>query len=182
MQRALKLLVPGALALFLGGYLGLQKNLFNLNTPPALISDISLPDIMDELQSGDQWLGKVVVVNHWASWCPPCVKEIPLLIDVQERYQQQGLQVVGIAHDKIEAARIFGDQIGINYPSLIQTTGGSELMISQGNEQGAALPFTAFFNREGKLVNTKLGILENDELLEIIEPLLAAQFTPPSDS
>ena len=79
---------------------------------------------------------------------------------------------MGIAHDKAEAARIFGDQIGINYPSLVLTSGGSELMISQGNEQGSALPFTAVFDREGKLAKTKLGILESDELLEMVESLL----------
>ncbi|MGI9316890.1 MAG: TlpA family protein disulfide reductase, partial [bacterium] len=172
MARALKLFVPGALALLIGAYLGLPRGHFNLTTPPAHISDFSLPDVMGQAQSGGQWLGKVVVVNHWASWCPPCVKEIPLLIDMQDRYRKQGLQIVGIAHDKAEAARIFGDQVGINYPSLILTTGGSELMISQGNEQGSALPFTAFFDREGKLKNTKLGILESDELSKIVESLL----------
>jgi thiol-disulfide isomerase/thioredoxin len=172
MVRALKLIVPSALALLLGGYIGLQKGHFSLTTPPAHVSDFSLLDVMGQTQSGEQWLGKVVVVNHWASWCPPCVKEIPMLIDMQERYQQQGLQVVGIAHDKAEAARIFGDQIGINYPSLVLTSGGSELMISQGNEQGSALPFTAVFDREGKLAKTKLGILESDELLEMVESLL----------
>lgn len=172
MIRALKLIVPGALALLLGGYLGLQKGHFNLSTPPAKISDISLPDTVGQIQEGEQWVGKVVIVNHWASWCPPCIKEIPLLIEAQERYRNQGLQIVGVAHDRAEAARVFGDQIGINYPSLVSTTGGSELMISQGNEQGSALPFTAFFDRDGKLAETKLGILESDELVEIINTLL----------
>ena len=85
MVRALKLIVPSALALLLGGYIGLQKGHFSLTTPPAHVSDFSLLDVMGQTQSGEQWLVKVVEVNHWASWCPPCVKKIPMLIVMQER-------------------------------------------------------------------------------------------------
>ncbi len=155
-----------------GVYFGLQKNQTNFSTPPAKLASISLPDVTGENQNGNQWLGQVVIVNHWASWCPPCVKEIPLLIEFHEEYASKGVQLVGIAHDTAEAARIFGDQIGIHYPSLVISSGGTELMISQGNTQGSALPFTAFFDREGKLASVKLGILDHQDLENAILPLL----------
>ncbi len=159
-------------ALGVGVYFGLDKNRSDIQQSSASISEIALPDILNNIQQGKQWLGKVVVVNHWASWCPPCVEEIPLLITTQNRYQDQGLQVVGIAHDTTEATRIFGDQIGINYPSLVISSGGGELMKSQGSPQSSALPFTAIFNRHGKVARTKLGKLTPNELTQIVEELL----------
>ncbi len=165
---------PAIIALALGLFFGLQQSGLNLfsSPPPAKITDINLPDIDGNEQSGSQWVGKVVVVNHWASWCPPCVREIPVLVDVQNRLGNEGVQIVGIAHDFTEAARNFGDQIGINYPSLVVSTGGSDLMISQGNAQGSALPFTAVFDREGNLAETRLGELDDATLNAMIQPLL----------
>ncbi len=165
---------PALIALALGVFFGLQKTGLNpfASPPPARVTDITLPDIGGTEQNGAQWLGKVVVVNHWASWCPPCVREIPVLLDAQERLGNQGLQVVGIAHDFAEAARNFGDQVGINYPSLVIATGGSELMISQGNPQGSALPFTAIFDRDGNLAETRLGELDTETLNALVQPLL----------
>ena len=171
-MRITKFLLPGFLALLVGAWLGIKKTDFSLTTPPATVADVVLQDVNNVSQRGSQWIGKVVVMNHWASWCPPCVAEVPLLIEFQKQYQEKGLQIVGVAHDTPEAARIFGDQIGINYPSLVLTNGGSELMISQGNTHGSGLPFTAIFDRNGKLAATKLGLLNNESLHKLIDPLL----------
>lgn len=167
-----KLLIPcalGLLAMLIGGYLGWQK--FQPSLPPASITDLKLADIDKQLRRGDEWLGKVVVVNHWATWCPPCREEIPLLIDAQNQFGERGLQVIGIAHDQMNATRTFGDHIGINYPSLVALHDGAQLMRQHGNAH-ARLPFTAFFDRNGNLVGNKLGAISATELHRAIAPLL----------
>lgn len=162
----------GLAALVIGAWFGMAQFRAQTASGEASISDLSLPDILDQQQEGSQWLGKVVVVNHWATWCPPCIKEIPLLIETQTALGERGLQIVGVAHDTREAARVFGDQMGINYPSLVVASGGGELLKAQGNDQVSALPYTAFFDREGKLAANKLGLLKPEELNGILESLL----------
>ncbi len=169
----------GLIALALGIYAGWltfqphQVNGHAVNTPPpATLAQIELPDIEKNLRHGTEWLGKVVVVNHWATWCPPCREEIPLLIEYQREHGAQGVQIIGIAHDLLDTARAYSDSIGINYPSLVAITGGGEIMQQQGNAASGALPFTAFFDRQGNLAATQLGKLSPQDLQQAITPLL----------
>ncbi|MGI9311345.1 MAG: TlpA family protein disulfide reductase, partial [bacterium] len=154
-----------------GGYFGWQR--FEPRAAPAdaTLAQIELPDIDKNLRRGSEWLGQVVLVNHWATWCPPCREEIPLLIETQRRLGEYGLQVVGVAHDVLDEARAFSDRIGLNYPSLVATDGGA-LMRLQGNDRSGALPFTVLFDREGKLVGRKLGKLSEAELHRMVLSVL----------
>lgn len=161
--------ILAVVALAIGAWFGLQSR---VSVPPATLADIELPDIDKKLRNGNEWLGKVVVVNHWATWCPPCREEIPLLVDIQIRMGGQGVQVIGIAHDLVDTTRAFGDQMGINYPSLVAIVGGGELMRRHGNASGGGLPFTAFFDRNGNLAATHLGQLHEKDLIAAIKPLL----------
>ena len=139
----------------------------------ARLTDLELPDVNQVLRSGDEWLGKIVIVNHWATWCPPCMDEIPILIEFQETMEQQGVQVVGIAHDQLVTTRRFGRQIDINYPSLVVSENGNRILQAHGNTRSGTLPFTAIFDRDGHIVKTKLGKFLKGELEVLVEPMLS---------
>lgn len=169
--RTLLLVLIAAISLAGGAYLGFQHY---ASDPSGFggLAEIELPDIDREMRSGREWLGKIVIINHWATWCAPCREEIPMLISFQDRMHRQGVQVVGIAHDLLDSARFFYEQVGMNYPSLIAITGGNELLEKHGNTRSGALPFTVIFDRSGTLVSSHLGLLSYADLESMVSPLL----------
>ncbi len=131
----------------------------------------SLPDIDGIQRTISTWDGKVLVVNFWASWCEPCLREIPAFVDLQDSYGEQGLQFVGIAVDDIEAVRQFLKKIPINYPILVHPRDTLPIAEAYGNEFGI-LPFTVVVNRDGNIAHTQLGAISHEEAEEIIKALL----------
>ena len=130
----------------------------------AAILKADLPDLQGKMRSLDEWRGKVLVVNFWASWCPPCRMEMPGFIDLQERYGKSGLVFVGIAVDSPDKAGEFSHKIGVNYPILVDQ--GSSLLNLSG------LPYTAVFDRKGELVASHAGAWPESELDDIVSKLL----------
>lgn len=130
----------------------------------------SLPDLDNKVHDNSEWDGKIVVVNFWATWCPPCVEEIPIFIDLQKKYGKQGLQFVGIAMDDAESVKNFVDAVGINYPILLEQKRG-RVSQSFGNHLGA-LPFTAVINRQGMIIDRQMGGISREEITQMIQPLL----------
>ncbi len=157
-------------SLFAGLYFS-RANFFEPSR--ATLSGISLPDTEKQLRSGEEWLGKIVVINHWATWCPPCREEIPMLVTFQSQMAEDDVQVLGIAHDLLDSARSFSALVGMNYPSLVAITDGNELLEAHGNPSHGALPYTVIFNKQGVQVESKLGLLTYDELYELVKPYLS---------
>ncbi len=135
------------------------------------LPDLLWQDLEGKPQNLQQYLGKVVVVNHWAPWCEPCREEIPLFVDIQSAKGARGLQFIGIAHDAPANVMRFVDSMPINYPQLLAgDQQGMDWMKSLGNP--GSLPFTTIHDRDGQLIGRKLGLLSAKELDEIILPVL----------
>ncbi len=131
----------------------------------------SFEDIDGNTQPLDQWRGKVVVLNFWATWCPPCRREIPTFTALQREYQQQGLQFIGIAIDDPRAVSRYIREQEINYPTLLGEENGMELSMQLGN-RSFVLPYSAIFDRSGRLVSTHRGELTREELKQRLSTLL----------
>lgn len=136
--------------------------------------EFRLADLAGKEHRLEEWHGRVVVLNFWATWCPPCREEIPIFIDLQKRLGDKGLQFVGIAIDDASAVASYQREIGINYPSLLGGDGGMGLMSAYGNTAGG-LPFTVILDRDGRIAARKVGAFRRVELEALLSPLLTAK-------
>jgi thiol-disulfide isomerase/thioredoxin len=107
--------------------------------------------------------GKPLVLNFWATWCAPCVKEMPLLDAFHRQHQAKGWQVVGLAIDGPTPVREFLTKLPVGFPIGLAGFTGVDLARSLGNERGG-LPFSVIFDRRGAAVFRKLGTIEDAEL------------------
>ena len=123
------------------------------------------------LADTEKWRGKVLVVNFWASWCPPCVEEMPTLDKLQGEFFSKNVLFVGIGIDSPSNIREFLEKTSVSYPIVIGGLEGSNLSKQMGNSQGA-LPYTIVINAEGKATSSKLGKISEEELRKAIKSAL----------
>lgn len=133
--------------------------------------EFTLPDLDGRLRSISEWDGKVIALNFWATWCPPCLKEVPEFVLLQTKYQAAGLQFIGVALQKPEEVRQFVAEHGMNYPVLTGELEVIKLAESYGNHIGA-LPYTVIIDRNGQVAHVKPGVLPTEEAESIINRLL----------
>jgi thiol-disulfide isomerase/thioredoxin len=162
-----------ALVALAGGYFA---RLWVAVDPPAqdageVLLATRLNDPTGAPQPMAQWRGKVLVVNFWATWCPPCLKEIPEFVRLQERYAPKGVQFVGIAIDGTAQVMGFMAQHGMNYPVLMAEREGLDLARAAGNRLGG-LPFTVIIDRQGRAARVELGVLDEQKLAPMLDRLL----------
>lgn len=117
-----------------------------------------------------QWAGKVLVVNFWATWCPPCREEMPEFSRVQTQLVDKGVQFVGIGIDTPDNIISFEKSNTISYPLLIGAYDLLKITADLGNKS-SALPFTVILDRTGRIAHSKMGKLDEAELLRLLAPL-----------
>lgn len=143
--------------------------------PAPSVAEIALHanfiDIEGKAHTLNQWKGKIMVVNFWATWCPPCITEIPEFIQLQKQYQNRDVTFIGIAVDEKAKVADFMQRVKFNYPSLLGGLESMEIAKKLGNRFGT-LPFTVVISRDGKLTSTHMGTLNRQQMEALIKPLL----------
>lgn len=109
------------------------------------------------------WRGRPLLVNFWATWCPPCVKELPLLNGFYRAHAAQGWQVLGLAVDQPSAVRGFLQKLPLDFPVGMAGLAGTDLSRSLGNASGG-LPYTVVMGREGSVLHRKIGQVSESDL------------------
>ena len=127
------------------------------------IFSLTLPDLAGRPQAFAQWRGKVLVVNYWASWCAPCVREMPALSRLHEHYASWGVQFVGIGLDDVEKMQAFVKTTPVSYPLLVSDFASQSSVL-----EIKALPLTLVIGRDGRVEMTHLGPVDE----KMLEPLL----------
>ena len=133
--------------------------------------EFSLPDLSGTLHNSHEWDGKVVILNFWATWCPPCISETPMFVEMQEQYGAAGLQFVGIAIDSNDKVQDFMDTYGVEYPILIGEDEAITIAKAFGNRIGA-LPYTVVIDRQGQINFVQRGEMTREMVEKAISRLL----------
>lgn len=182
-DRARDLLVSGAFLLVVGGlviagWLSRERGpSLDVGEPaPALV----LPALEGGTRSLQEMRGKVVLVNIWATWCPPCVKEMPSMQTVYEEYRDRGFDILAVAVDDEPGVRQadgrieglvseFVERMGLTFPVVLDPTGGTERQF--GTEY---LPTTILVDREGRVRAREVGgrFWDQEPYRDMIESLL----------
>jgi thiol-disulfide isomerase/thioredoxin len=139
--------------------------------------NFTLKDMNDADVSLEQYRGKVVLVNFWATWCGPCLTEMPWLIEFQQKYADRGFTILGISMDdegkkdvepflREERFDVGGQKLALNYPILL----GNDELAGKYNVFG--MPTSVLISRDGKKVRTYVGLINHDTMVREIEGLL----------
>ena len=154
------------------GVLGESTESPTAATPALPIFEMVLADLKGQPQGLAQWRGKVLVVNYWATWCHPCLQEMPGFSRLQEKYRNKGVQFVGISIDTAAKILEFQKTTPVSYPLLIGDIAVMENSAVLGNTR-QALPFTAVFDLQGHLSATKLGRYAETDLERLLLELVS---------
>ncbi|MDE1183262.1 TlpA disulfide reductase family protein [Paraburkholderia sp.] len=121
-------------------------------------------------QSLAAFKGHPVVINFWASWCAPCVEEMPSLSALHREYQKKGIEFVGLGVDSDKNIKAFLQKVQVDYPVFVTGFGGADLARAFGNNAGG-LPYTVVIDAKGNVRSTKLGQIVPKELKQTLDAL-----------
>ena len=139
---------------------------------PESLPEFTLNDLYGEPRNIREWAGQPVLINFWATWCAPCRREIPLLQQLHTERANTGIQVIGVAIDRLSDVEAFTGEFGVSYPNLV---GEADAMQVSGlfGLDGLGLPFTVLAAGDGKVLAVHLGEVEARQLREMVSIMQA---------
>lgn len=140
-------------------------------TDPTPVPDVTVTTMDGQTLDLDAQQGSVLLINFWATWCAPCLQEIPDLIELQDRFGDRGLTIVGVALDQEGASVVqpFMERHNINYPVVVDTTRTLESQFGPIH----ALPTTVVVNPEGLITRQIVGLFPTSAMRPKLETMLA---------
>ncbi len=137
--------------------------------------DFQLPALDGSKVRLSEFRGKAVLLNFWATWCPPCKVEMPWFADLQKQYGKDGLVILGVAMDDSAPDKIaqFASEMGVNYPILLGT---DQISDDYGNVE--YLPTSFFIGRDGTIVTKLTGLLDRKDIEEAVRKTLNTTARP----
>jgi peroxiredoxin len=133
--------------------------------------DFELPNLDGNLQRLSAYDGKVILLNFWATWCGPCIEEIPMLGEFQAEFGPRGVQVIGVALDDKDAVTQFIKRTPLNYPTMLGEMATLNIGRIYGNHRGV-LPYSVVIDRSGVIRQVHVGLLRREQLEDAMLPLL----------
>ncbi len=151
-----KLIVPAILLalISLGGAVTAELAVSPQNDP--LAPDFALSDLNGNTIALEDYKGKIVFLNFWATWCPPCRAEIPDFIEIYDKYKEQGLEIIGISLDRMSEAKLkqWVKKNKINYPIIMATPD-----LVNDYQPGQFIPSTILIDAQGRIRHKHVGVL-----------------------
>jgi thiol-disulfide isomerase/thioredoxin len=137
----------------------------------SVLPDFSYTDLDGRQRHSSEWKSRILVLNFWAAWCPPCREETPDFVELQQKYLDDNVKFVGIAIDDPDPVREFADTYGVDYPILLGDIKAVEMSRKLGN-RFEGLPFTVVAEPGGKVVLRHAGGLGRKQLEPILRKLI----------
>lgn len=137
---------------------------------PDMLPDFTLKDLQGRPHSIREWAGRPLVINFWATWCAPCLQEMPLLERLREEHKGDGVEIVGIAVDFKADVLSFVAKHPISYPILSGEDDGVQVAAALGVAD-LALPFSVFVDHRGRILVLRLGQLHDEQAKVILDAL-----------
>ncbi len=137
----------------------------------APVPDLALIDLDGKPHRLSEFRGKLTLVNFWASWCAPCIQEIPMLVKAQSQYASRGLQVIGPAMDSRQPVLDAMKRLAINYP-VFGAEGEVTAAMDALGDDGGVLPYSVLISPDGKIVERVTGGLSQARLQAMLEQQL----------